>query len=318
MKVAVLGYGQLGRAIATALADGDHDLNVWTRAEVETSERVPRADFLAGHELARAVADAEIVFLAVADGVLPRLVERLAGLKLSWTGKAVLHPAGAAPAGVLEPLARLGAGVALCHPLRAFPHLEGESQSKAHRPVEARAPGGPAAGRFSGALFTIEGEERGVAAARRLVRELGGIPLRARIADRAAYHLAATLASNYGLIVRDWSTRRFEAAGLSTADAARAADALMRNALDNALAARGQLPLTGPIRRGDVGTVEAHLATLSGPELLAYAALGLLALGAGRQRRPEAAEGMSRVLEAALERGLAELTPTAAGASGGR
>ena len=145
---------------------------------------------------------------------------------------------------------------------------------------------GPAsAGRnpFAGAPFTFEGSPAGVETARRLVVELGGAPLESRVRDRALYHLAAVVASNYGLLVRDWAARRFLSAGLSDGDASRAAEALLANALERARSAPGEAAPTGPVRRGDLETVRAHLSRLEGNERLAYAALGLLLLESVRR-----------------------------------
>jgi predicted short-subunit dehydrogenase-like oxidoreductase (DUF2520 family) len=296
-RLAVLGYGQLGRALVGALvARGEREVAVWTRAPVPPRERQPEAAFFAGEEMGEAVAGAGIVFLALADGALVRVAEKLAALEPSWRGRAVLHASGAVPVAALEPLARRGAAVAACHPLRAFPAPRGGS---APDPAEA----------FQGAPFTIEGSPQGVEAARGLVQRLGGAPLASRVADRAGYHLAAALASNYGLLLRGWSARRFEAAGLSRAEAALASDALLRNALDNAQAAAGPLPLTGPIRRGELATVEAHLAALSGRQLLAYAALGLLLLESAGGT--DGAAGIEQALRRALERAVASEKPAA-------
>lgn len=270
MTVAILGYGQLGRALAVALAAaGDHAVRVWTRGPTEASARAGCARLFAAGELEPAVRDADVVWLAVADRALDELVERLAALAVPWNGKTVLHSSGATSAEALRSLAERGAETAACHPLRALASAEDG------RPLRS----GAAAGRlFEGAPFTLEGSPAALETAGRLIDGLGGVPLASRVADRALYHLAAAVASNYGALLRDWSARRFESAGLSAADAARAADALLTNAVANARASAGRLPLTGPIRRGDLPTVRAHLSRLAGSERLAYAALGLLLL----------------------------------------
>ncbi len=294
MKVAVLGYGQLGRALASALAAaGGHTVSVWTRSPVDAGARPAGVTFFAGDDPGPAVRDAEVVWLAVTDRAVADLAARLAGLPRDWAESAAIHSSGALSVGVLEPLAARGAATAACHPLRAFPR----TAASGSREAGARNP-------FAGAPFTLEGAPRGVEAARRLVAALGGVALASRVRDRALYHLAAVVASNYGLLVRDWSARRFETAGLSAADAGRAADALLSNALESARVTGGDLPLSGPVKRGDVETVRAHLSRLAGHERLAYAALGLFLLEAvGRETRPAGATAGG---DAAWER-LAEL-----------
>jgi predicted short-subunit dehydrogenase-like oxidoreductase (DUF2520 family) len=302
VTVAILGYGQLGRALAVALAaGGDHAVRVWTRAPTEASARTGGARFFVAGELESAVRDADVVWLAVADRALNELVERLAGLAVPWTGKTVVHSSGAASADVLRPLAERGAETAACHPLRAL------ASSEDGRPLRS----GAAAGRlFEGAPFTLEGSPTALEAARRLIDGLGGAALASPVVDHALYHLAAAVASNYGALLRDWSAQRFESAGLSAADAARAADALLTNAVANARASTGRLPLTGPIRRGDLPTVRAHLSRLSGSERLAYAALGLLLLEAAVESGSsvEMAELLRRAADEALAPAPADRT----------
>jgi predicted short-subunit dehydrogenase-like oxidoreductase (DUF2520 family) len=266
--VAVLGYGQLGRALAGSLAKRPgHEVVVWTRSPVAQGRRAEEVAFVSGADATEAVRTAEVLFLALPDGAVRQVAERLAVLPVEWSGRVALHASGVHDANVLAALADRGAVVAVCHPLRAFPDI-GRS--------------GRARDAFAGALFLVEGAPGGVAAARALVSELGGACLEGRVTDAADYHLAATIASNYGLALREWARRRFEASGLAPADAVRAADALLGNALENARqaeAAGAALPVTGPLRRGDVETIRAHLSRLSGGELLAYAGLGLLLLG---------------------------------------
>jgi predicted short-subunit dehydrogenase-like oxidoreductase (DUF2520 family) len=272
VTVAVLGYGQLGRALAGALAGAGHAVTVWTRSDVGTRDRATGVGFLAGSDLEPAVRAADVVWVAVADRAVGEVARRLAGVSRTWSGASVIHSSGALPAHALDPVAERGAEIAVCHPLRAFAPAAGRE-------------GSASAGRnpFAGAPFTLEGSPAGVETARRLVVELGGVPLESRVRDRALYHLAAVVASNYGLLVRDWSARRFRSAGLSDSDASRAADALLANALERARAAPGEAATTGPVRRGDLETVRAHLSRLEGNERLAYAALGLLLLDSVRR-----------------------------------
>ncbi|MFN2432648.1 MAG: DUF2520 domain-containing protein [Gemmatimonadota bacterium] len=255
--VAVLGAGQLGGALAAALSrSGRHDVRLWSRSAGPTGGVAPGVRGSRGEELAEAIAGADLVVLAVVDGAVSEMAGRLAALEAAWRGRVALHCSGALPHSVLGALAERGAGTAACHPLRAFPR-------------------GPArADAFAGCPFTVDGTAEGEVAARALVRELGGVPLGSRPVDRAGYHLAAALASNYVLALAEWAAGRFREAGLSREDAGLAADALARNALDNARDAVE--PLTGPLRRGDIATVLSHLARLEGAEQRAYAALGLL------------------------------------------
>lgn len=307
-RTLVVGHGQLGAALARALgARAPGAIVVWTRRPVPARERAEGARYAHGAQPGGAdggdaapprhvVAGLEAVFLAVPDRAVAASAAAAAATRSSWDGVAAFHAAGALGVEPLRPLVALGAAAAILHPLRAFPRAnEGASDARSL---------------FEGAPFTVDGHERAVEVGGRLVAALGGVLLPSRVTDRAAYHLAAALASNYGRLVLEWSVRRFETAGLSSDDARTAAASLLVNAVAAGTASL-PAPFTGPIRRGDLATIETHLAALRGAELAGYAALGLLLLEqlerSGREREPGG--GARRdVLAATLRTALARAT----------
>ena len=114
---------------------------------------------------------------------------------------------------------------------------------------------------FHGAPCAVEGDEMGVALAQRL----GMRPIRIDPADRAAYHAAASMASNFLIILEDAAERVGRTAGLSREDLL----PIVRASVDN-WARLGPEALTGPITRGDTGTIAMHRGALSdrAPDLL--------------------------------------------------
>jgi predicted short-subunit dehydrogenase-like oxidoreductase (DUF2520 family) len=349
-RTLLIGHGQLGGALAAALgARAPGAAVVWTRRDVPPRHRAAGVRYAHGDAVVAGElsADCEAAFLAVPDRQVAAAAAALAAARpvgsrreaarrvpdadrreggRAWRGVAVFHAAGALGLEPLRPLAARGAATAVLHPLRAVPG------------TDAAAPA--AAALFEGAPFTLAGDARAVAVGARLVAALGGTLLQSGVADRAAYHLAAVLASNYGRLLLEWSARRFEASGLAAADARTAAAALLANAASagvprrptrgaavagmpavpgpGAAAASAAPPsFTGPIRRGDAATVEAHLAALSGAELAAYAALGLLLVEEVGAREPAASRGrpvgrdaVAAALRAGLDRALRGSPPS--------
>jgi predicted short-subunit dehydrogenase-like oxidoreductase (DUF2520 family) len=98
--------------------------------------------------------------------------------------------------------------------------------------------------------------------ARRLCRGLGLRPLRIAREDRALYHLAAVLASNHVVALMDAAVEALAATGLPPEEALASLLPLL-GGTRSALAEEG-LPgaLTGPVLRGDLGTLERHLEAL--------------------------------------------------------
>jgi predicted short-subunit dehydrogenase-like oxidoreductase (DUF2520 family) len=121
---------------------------------------------------------------------------------------------------------------------------------------------------------------------------LTGAPFVAE-ADRRLYHAALVTGANHLVTLVAEAADLLRAAGVT--DAARVLGPLLTAALDNGLR-RGDRGLTGPVSRGDVGTVRDHLETLTdrAPESVgAYVAMAQRtterALAAGRLKRHEGA-----------------------------
>jgi len=178
-----------------------------------------------------------------------------------------LHTSGLHDASAIGALRRCGAEVAACHPL-----------------VAIAAPGN---GRFRGVTFGIDGDPGAVARATELAALLGGRPCRIRPDGRPLYHLAAVFGSNFLVACLSVASELFGECAAEPPGAADALAALLplaRSALDNL--ERDGLPdgLTGPIVRGDIGTVERHLLALDPVRRDLYRALGTELLAAREDR----------------------------------
>jgi predicted short-subunit dehydrogenase-like oxidoreductase (DUF2520 family) len=136
------------------------------------------------------------------------------------------------------------------HPLQAFPERFGD----------------PA--RFSGIVCGVEADGALGARLEGYVRALGASVLRLEGVDRARYHAAAVLASNYVVALHAAAAQAFALAGLPAALARTALAPLTQGALDGVQRLTLENALTGPVARGDVATIARHLAALAAaPEL---------------------------------------------------
>ena len=222
-----------------------------------------------------------IVFLAVPDDAVTATAERLAraGRRIQGT-VAFVHLSGALPLGVLEPLGG-SHPVGSFHPLQSFP--------------EPRPPAS-----LRGAVVAVDASvpslRRGLA---RLARALGARPKHVGDGERVLYHVAAVFASNYGDALLGEAVRLLKTAGWSEKEATTGLLALTEGMLTSVRRRGVTAALTGPVRRGDVKTVERHLTALAGlPVADTYRMLGLIALGMAEEAglEPAAAERMHRAL----------------------
>ena len=249
----VIGAGPVATALAGAMRLGGVPvLGLWARRPPPARHAGSTAGVAAFSSATPDILlEAEVVVLAVRDGVIGEVAEMLVGTGLVNKRHVMLHCAGAASAEeLLGKVADRVGGVGTMHPLSAI------------------ADGKVAMRTLKGTVFGVEGDERGKATAAKLVAAIGGIVLSLDSSQMAAYHTAAALASNYVVATIDCAAEVLAGAGVSPADAAQALVPLAEGALRN-IAARGTTDgLTGPVRRGDAATIQRHLDALRGrPEL---------------------------------------------------
>lgn len=261
--VAVIGAGGLARAFSRALGrSGGADVVVAARrpAQARAIARGVRGVRAAGVD--EAVAAADIVLLAVPDGAIAAVARELARHRASWRGVVVLHAAGAYGPAPLAPLAARGAAVGVLHPFAVL----GRGSSRI----------------AAGSMARIEGTPKARSAARRLASLAGLTVLAGRALStprgRKAYHAAASLASNDVIALLVAARDLLVGTGVSERNALRALSALAGGALAQAQAFGLEAAVTGPVARGDVGTVTAQLAALGATDEAAAEAHRALSL----------------------------------------
>lgn len=196
---------------------------------------------------------AKLILIAVPDPVIGEVARRLASP--SRRRSVALHVSGALGAGVLAPLAAAGCRVGALHPLRAFPTVEED--------VTAAA----------GVFFALDGDPEARALGRRLAEAFGGESGVVGDELRPLYHFAATLAAGGAVTLLATAHALGRRLGLPEA-ALRGYGQLARGAIAAAVSAPDPAAaITGPAARGDIVTVERHLAALAAtaPELVPLA-----------------------------------------------
>jgi predicted short-subunit dehydrogenase-like oxidoreductase (DUF2520 family) len=188
------------------------------------------------------VAAADLVVLAVPDDTLPGLVAGLAETGVWRAGQLTFHTSGAHGMAVLAPAELAGVLPLALHPAMTF----------TGRPEDAD--------RLVGAPFGVTSHPAHRAVAETLVLEMGGEPFFVAEADRRLYHAALVTGANHLVTLVAEAADMLRTAGVP--DPARVLGPLLTAALDNGLR-RGDRGLTGPVSRGDVGTVADHLDTLN-------------------------------------------------------
>jgi predicted short-subunit dehydrogenase-like oxidoreductase (DUF2520 family) len=255
--IGIVGAGAVGTALGVALSRAG-----WPVQAVASRDRERRERFEAQVPGVRAFAEAqalldevELIIVAVPDDAIASVA---GGLRM-YGGQAMVHTSGALDADVLAPAMAAGTQIGAFHPLVAFADTE--------RAVAA----------LRGATVAIEGDDQLAALLADMAEALGARPVRLAPGSKAAYHAAAVLAAGGFVALLDAIAELGRVAGLDEVGALAIYGPLIEGTLGNARALGVRAALTGPIARGDLGTLEAHLAALRrhAPDVLAlYRAVG--------------------------------------------
>ena len=287
LDVGVVGAGRVGSVLGAALARAGH--RVVATSGVSDTSRERAAALLPGvpvREVPDVVATSELLLLTVPDDELAPLVSGLSETGAWQAGQIVVHTSGRHGLAVLEPAAPHHViGLAL-HPAMTFTGTVVDLE------------------RLSGCCFGVTAPHAARPVAEALVVEMGAEPVWVEESERARYHAALSHGSNHLVTLVSQALDVLRHSGIDAPD--RVLAPLLSAALDGALRA-GDAALTGPVSRGDAGTVAAHVRELADetPDVLpTYVALArataVRALSDGRLPT-HAAENLLDVLAAPKE-----------------
>jgi predicted short-subunit dehydrogenase-like oxidoreductase (DUF2520 family) len=267
LVVGVVGAGRVGAVLGAALNAAGHHVVAAAAVSAASRDRaarlLPRAAILPADEVARKASD--LLLLAVPDDALAGVVAGLAATDSLRPGQIVAHTSGAHGLDVLGEVD----GMAL-HPAMTFTGTEADLE------------------RLPGIAWGVTTPDR--AFATRLVADLGGVPEWIAEQARPLYHAALAHGANHLVTLVNEAADLLRAAGVDRPE--RVLSPLLHAALDNALRL-GDAALTGPVSRGDAGTVGKHLDRMPSDAIPAYLALARRtadrAIAAGRLRPQDAA-----------------------------
>lgn len=285
LGIGVIGAGRVGAVLGAALRAEGHALT--GAYAVSDQSRRRAADLLPGVPLLDVpalVERSEMLLLAVPDDQLGPLAAGIAATGMAPGGQLVVHTSGRYGTEVLAPLAAAGCATLAIHPAMTFTGTRADL---------ARLVGCPMG-------VTAAAEVLPIAAA--LVVELGGETVVLAEGDRPLYHAALAHAANHLVVLVDQAREALRRLGIE--DPGAYLRPLLEAALDESLR-HGAKALTGPVVRGDAGTVAAHLEALDdldgtgppgerGDVADTYRALAQAALS--RARLPEETESQIRDL----------------------
>jgi len=269
LKLGFIGAGTVGNALAIRLNEKGYPVvAVYSRTRASAEKLAQAVKDCRVYSTSQDVANiADLVFITTPDAAIPVVVS-----EVRWhSGQSVVHCSGADSAETLAPARELGAQIGAFHPLQTFASVK------------------QAIDNIAGSTFAIEAEEPLKTTLKELAISLSGTCIELKASDKVVYHAAAVIACNYLVTLVKLADDLWQTFGIPRDQATKALLPLLRGTLNNIAGVGVPQCLTGPIARGDVGTVRKHIDALrkEAPDVLStYCELGLqtihVALAKGR------------------------------------
>jgi predicted short-subunit dehydrogenase-like oxidoreductase (DUF2520 family) len=257
-KLGFIGAGTVGTALALKLNSRDYPVvAVASRSQASAGNLAERVKGCSAVSNNQDVADAaELVLITTPDDAIASVAAQV-----DWhRGQGVVHCCGAESTDILAPARKSGARTGAFHPLQTFASVEKALEN------------------IPGSTIAIEAEPPLLQTLKDIAAALGGQWIELKAGDRAVYHVSAVVACNYLVTLEKLATDLWQTFNVPRQQAVRALLPLIRGTIRNIETIGIPDCLTGPIARGDIGTVKKHLDALkkAAPDLLStYREMGL-------------------------------------------
>lgn len=284
-RLGVIGAGKVGTSLAHYFSSYLVPVGFYSRRRASSEAAVAIAGGQVFDSPRALVAAADFILVTTPDDVLEQCGAMIgAG---DWQGKIFAHASGSKSSNVFFDLKEQGATVCSLHPVLA---IDGARTSSAT---------------LAKAFFTLEGDEAGVLFLLDLFQHLGNPYKVLQGMDKTRYHLAIALLSNGVIALGALAETLLTGEGFSPEEAEAALRPLAEANLKHLFEKGPCQALTGPVERGDIGTVQRHLAAIQPTEQAlydAYLALAKVQAMLAKARHPARDEAFWQVVWEGAER----------------
>lgn len=261
MQVGFIGAGKVGTAMGCYFCrKGIQVAGYYSRSLSSAKMAASRTGSRAYNNMEELAGSVDLIALTVPDDEIEAVGLTLAEMHLCWEQKIALHMSGVHSSDILAPLGEKGATLCSIHPMLSFGNVDAS--------VEA----------LPSAVFTVEGRGVKLDVVKEMIEICGNRWVEISTKDKVLYHAAACVMSNYMVTLLDAGLEMLNGVGFSPENAVKLITPLVEKTLVNVINIGAEEALTGPISRGDAGTVEKHMGKLreqNGKWLRLYKVLGL-------------------------------------------
>lgn len=244
LRIGILGPGKVGTALARYLVQQNMDVMVYGRDLEKTRIIFNGSDIQVARSLEVIIVASDILMLTTSDDAIAEVAGRIADLDVDLNDKVIFHCSGALSGQVLKPCDDKGAVLGSLHPLKAFAGDERDVTE------------------LSKTFLTVESNDLENCKIEELLKRMGNPYQVIRSEDKVLYHGAAVVMSNYLVTLVEEGLTYLRKAGFRDSEAIGMMMPLMKGTLANIEVKGTQDSLTGPIQRGDSGTVSRHLSAI--------------------------------------------------------
>ena len=242
-RIGVVGAGRVGAVLSAALRAAGHEIAAAAGESTASRDRIdallPGVRRTKPTDVARSC---DLLLLTVPDDMLENVVTTMVGAGAIRSGQVVCHTSGRHGLAVLDVATSIGARPLALHPAMTFTGTAVDLD------------------RLPGCVFGVTAPDDERALAESLVADMGGVAMFVPENKRTLYHAGLAHGANHLVTLVTQAMELLAASGAE--DPAATLRPLLSAALDNALVS-GDAALTGPIVRGDVNTVAAHLTEIA-------------------------------------------------------
>lgn len=245
IKVTIIGAGNVGITLAKKLEQvADYEL-VYHSENSKKKAKKSGLNIEKITELKDANIDGDFIIICVKDSDIANVVDEiLESHSVALTGKIVLHTSGTLDKSILSKLEKAGCVTAAAHPFQTFFYNESAV--------------------LDGIAWGVEADGEAYTKLEKLIGVLGGKAIKLSketLTKKALYHISAVAASNFMALTIDLAKELAEEAGI---DAKEFLPQILETTLQNNLKQLGSIKpaITGPVVRGEVETIAAHIETL--------------------------------------------------------
>jgi len=242
MKIGIIGTGRVGPALGKVfLEKGLNVSGIWGRNPEKAREASGFIGCSFFYDLSDLLEKSDIVFIAISDDAIGYMANRIADTPIDIAGKIFAHTSGSLPSTILDPLRKKGSFISSFHPLQSFGSRESgvELVKKSY--------------------IAIEGDMDAVDVLRDIARKIGAYPFSINTESKVLYHASAVMACNllYGLYFL--ATKLLSLCGVDEEVRDKVLIPLVEGTFENIKKVGPLKALTGPVSRGDIGTLKEHL-----------------------------------------------------------